>query len=117
MIVEDDVASAKLMSIVLAAEGCELRVVTSAEEALEALRTFFPRVIVMDLILPRMSGLLLAQRLKADPFNRDTTIIAVSVLSATSTEAIAREAGCAAYVTKPFDTLSFPTLVRDCLQI
>jgi two-component system, cell cycle response regulator DivK len=117
LIVEDDAASAKLMSIVLSAEGCEVRVMTSAEEALQALKTFAARVLVLDLILPRMSGLLLAQRLKADPATRDLIIIAVSVLGSTSAEELAREAGCAAYVNKPFDTLSFPSLVRDCLKL
>src|SRR5690349_3506656 len=67
LLVEDDPPSLKLLAAVLASEGCEVRSTRSAEEALEALPSFQPTVVLIDLILPLASGLLLAERLKADP--------------------------------------------------
>jgi CheY-like chemotaxis protein len=115
LVVDDDPASAKLLSVVLRAEGCETRVAGSAEEALEILPSFRPRVMILDVILPLMSGLLLAQRLKADPETRDIVLIAVSAFNGCEAVRAAHAAGCAAYMPKPIDPLTFATLVATHL--
>jgi CheY-like chemotaxis protein len=107
LVVDDDPASAKLLAVLLRGEGFHVRVAGSAEEALDQLRTFQPHAVVLDLVLPLMSGLLLAQRLKADPATRDIVLIAVTSLSGSEGEAVALQAGCAAYLRKPIDALSF----------
>jgi CheY-like chemotaxis protein len=116
LIVDDDPASMKLMSVLLTADGCDIRGARSAEEALKVLATFKPRAIVLDLILPLMSGLLLAQILKTNPETRDIVIVAVTVLNGPATARVAREAGCAAYVRKPIDALSFPKVLLGHLE-
>jgi CheY-like chemotaxis protein len=115
LIVDDDPASAKLVSVLLNAEGCDTRIVRSAEEALKVLETFKPRAIVLDLVLPRMSGVLLAQQLKAEPTKRDIVIIAVSAFNGAETVRVAMEAGCAAYVRKPIDPIALPELMLNHL--
>lgn len=116
LVVEDDLSSAKLMSLVLRQAGCDLRLAVSAEEALDILHSFFPRAIILDLVLPRMSGLLLAERLKETPQHRDVVIIAVSAVNGGEAERIAQEAGCTAYVRKPIDPISFANLVLEHLR-
>jgi CheY-like chemotaxis protein len=111
LVVEDDPASAKLVSILLAAEGADVHMASSAEDALERVGRFAPRLIVLDLVLPFMSGLLLAQRLKASPATRDIVIIAVTAFNGPETERLTRSAGCDAYVRKPIDVHSFARLV------
>ena len=111
LVVEVDPASAKLLSVVLALEGAQVHVCTSAEDALAQLGDIAPRLIVLELVLPFMSGLLLAQRLKAAPKTRHTVIIAVTAFNGPETERVARSAGCDAYVRKPIDALSFAGLV------
>jgi two-component system, cell cycle response regulator DivK len=115
LIVEDDAASAKLVAVVLQTEGCVTRIARSAEEALAVIETFSPRVIVLDLILPRMSGLLLAERLKKGPATRDIPIIAVSAFNGPETVRIAESAGCAAYIRKPIDPIALPQLLLSHL--
>jgi two-component system cell cycle response regulator DivK len=115
LVVDDDPASAKLLSILLRAEGCDTRSASSAEEAVVVLGSFRPHVIVLDVILPLMGGLLFAQRLKADPATRDIVIIAVSAVSGVAAKQGALDAGCAAFLPKPIDPLTFPNFVRDHL--
>ena len=81
LVIDDDPASAKLLAVVLGSEGCEVQVAGSAEEALRTLTAFQPRVIIVDLILPLMSGLLFAQQLRAQPGARGTLLIAVSAFN------------------------------------
>lgn len=116
LIVEDDGPSAKLLTIVLRGEGCAVRVMPSAEAALGALASFQPRVIVIDLVLPLMSGLLLAQTLKASPATKDILLVAVTAFNGSAAERMALDAGFAAYVQKPIDPLTFPKIVHDLLE-
>jgi CheY-like chemotaxis protein len=116
LIVEDDSSNAKLISIVLRAEGCDVHVARSAEDALAVIAMFRPRVIVMDLVLPLMSGVLLAQRLKDDTDTSDVAIVAVTAFSGGDVERIALAVGCAAYVQKPIDAFAFPDVIRRSLR-
>jgi CheY-like chemotaxis protein len=111
LVVDDDAASAKTMSVILRGEGCDVRIAVHAEDALAQLRTFQPRLIVLDLVLPMMSGLLLAQRLKAKPETRDIVLIAVTVFNGREAAQMALAAGCSAYVHKPVDADAFIQLV------
>jgi CheY-like chemotaxis protein len=115
LVVDDDPASAKLLAVVLRADGCQTQVAYSAEDALKTLATFRPRAIVMDVILPLMSGLLLTQLIKADPATRDIVVIAVSAFNGIQAERAARAAGCVAFLQKPINPLTFGRLVLEHL--
>lgn len=117
LIVEDDAASAKLIAVVLEGEGCATRVATSAESALEAFEDRLPDLIVLDLILPMMSGLLFAEIVRAAPPLRHIPIIAVSAFNGSEAERAARAAGCSIYVRKPIDAIAFPELVLAHLGV
>jgi len=115
LVVEDDPTNAKLMAILLRSEDCDVKVVGSAEAALAVIPTFEPRVIVLDLVLPRLGGVALAELLKQDPATRGIVLIAVSSISAPATERLMLKVGCAAYVQKPIDALNFSRLVESHL--
>jgi CheY-like chemotaxis protein len=116
LIVEDDPANMKLLSFVLAAHGYDVRNAADAEEALVILNGFTPRLVLMDLELPGMSGLDLTRKLKADPVNRVAVILAVTAAAMKGDEARAIDAGCDGYITKPFDTRALPGIVARYLQ-
>jgi CheY-like chemotaxis protein len=115
LVVEDDPANLKLFTILLADAGAKVSVARSAEEALRELTAGLPRVLVLDLTLPRMSGIVLLEKLKADPVTRDVVVIAVTSLNGPSVERMLMEAGCAGYVRKPVDTLTFAEIVASKL--
>jgi len=75
-----------------------------------------PDVIVLDLILPLMSGLLLAQQLKENPATRDIVLIAITAFNGRKTERIAFQAGFSAYLRKPIDPISFVGIVSSTLE-
>jgi len=116
LVVEDDPPGAKLAALLLTQHGANVRIAPNAEEALKVLEDFHPRVVVLDLVLPRMGGLLLAQYIKTDTRLRDTVIVAATVVSGPEVERVVREAGCAAYVSKPINTETFAATVAGCLE-
>lgn len=116
LIVDDDPISAKRMATILAEANCGTRVVTSAEDALVALQDDQPDAIVLDLVLPLMSGLLFAQQLAANPQTRSIPVVAVTAFAGPETERVVREAGVRAYVRKPFDVTAFAHQVLALLR-
>ena len=116
LVVDDNVANLKLMRLLLSHQGYDVHVCGGAVEALAALETLRPRVILMDLQMPGIDGLELTRRLKADPATRDITIVAVTAYAMKGDEAQALAAGCDGYVTKPIDTETFPGVLARYLD-
>ncbi|HZS59386.1 MAG TPA: response regulator [Gemmatimonadaceae bacterium] len=115
LIVDDNPLNVKLVRVVLLTSGYEVRTCADAESALEALQSYRPDAILMDIQLPGMDGLELTRRLKADPETRDITIIALTAYAMKGDEEKARAAGCDGYLTKPIDTAVFPSLLAGYL--
>jgi CheY-like chemotaxis protein len=116
LVVEDDPLSAKLAVLLLKQQGADVRVAPNAEQGLKILEEYHPRLVVLDLVLPRMSGLLLAHFIKADERFARTILVAVTMISGPDVERVVSEAGCAAYIRKPIDTDTFAAIVAGCLE-
>ncbi len=114
LVVDDDPPSARLVRVLLAAAGADVRTAYSAEEALGILSEFPARLFVVDLILPGMNGFMLARRLKAAA--PAGIIVAISVAHGEDTERRALDSGCAALVHKPIDVNSFVQTVAGHLD-
>jgi two-component system cell cycle response regulator DivK len=115
LIVDDNPQNLKLAKVILAAEGYEVKTAIDAEDALRILESFTPRLILMDLQLPRMDGLELTRRLKADPARREIIIIALTAYAMKGDDEKAFAAGCDGYVSKPIDIDAFPRVVAEHL--
>jgi CheY-like chemotaxis protein len=113
LIVDDDVASRKLMEGMLEAEGYETRTATGPGEALEILKTWQPEAILLDIQLHGLdSGLEFARRLKANVATSRTPIVAYSAYGDGRTEGEARAAGCEAYLPKPVTAHTLAETIR-----
>lgn len=113
LIIDDNPINLKLDKVLLSIEGYEIRTATDAEEALKVLEVFQPRLILMDLELPGMSGLELTTKLKANPKYSDIVILAVTANAMKGDKEKALAAGCDGYISKPIDTKTFPTVIAN----
>ena len=116
LIVDDNVINLKLARVLLTAEGYTVRTAADAEEALQALGSFRPRLILMDIQLPGVDGLTLTRQLKADPETRDIAIVALTAYAMKGDEEKALAAGCSGYIPKPIDTRRFAGDVGHYLE-
>ena len=116
LIVDDNPINLKLARVLLTGEGYQVRTATDAEEALEVLQQFKPRLILMDIQLPGMDGLTLTRRLKADPATKNAIILGLTAYAMKGDEERVLEAGCDGYVPKPIDTRTFPSVVTRYLS-
>lgn len=117
LIVDDHPVNLKLARVLLTSEGYEVRTATNAEEALARLRELTPRLILMDVQLPGMSGLELTRRLKADPALRGVVILGLTAYAMKGDEEKVLAAGCDGYIAKPFNTRRFRELIAEFLKV
>ena len=108
LIVDDNPLNLKVVRVLLTVEGYDVRTALNADEALAVLRTFHPRLILMDLQLPGMDGLALTRHLKADPATRDIRVVALTANAMKGDDQKALAAGCDGYIPKPIDTHTLP---------
>jgi len=103
LIVEDSPVSLKLTAFALRAQGYQVEVASTAEQAWSSLRFLKPDLILVDIVLPGMNGLELTSLIKQDNRLRDVMVVALTASEIESGEERARNAGCDGYLTKPID--------------
>ncbi len=116
LVVDPDGHSAGRTAAALASAGASVRVALDAEQAQTTLIGFRARVLLLDLVLPGVSGLVLAQRLAADEATAGLIIIGVSAFAGADAERMARQAGCAAHLRRPFDSSRLVELLAQQLR-
>ncbi len=111
LVVDDDPMNLKLVRVLLTAEGYDVRTAADGGEALAALSSFRPSLVLMDLELPDMDGVELIRRLKADPATRDIVVVALTAHAMKGDEEKALAAGFDGYIAKPIRTRSLASFV------
>jgi CheY-like chemotaxis protein len=103
LVVDDDEVVRKLVGVILKEEPYRLVCVGSAQEAMAALRTVRPDVILMDIEMPGMDGMQATRRIKADPRFADVPVIMITGHSGSDTVRDSFRSGAADFIVKPFD--------------
>ena len=115
LVVEDQMDNRQNLRDLLGNAGYELLEAENGVEALAAVARQPPDLILMDIQLPVMDGYEATRRLKADPATKSIPIIVVTSYALSGDETKAREAGCDAYVTKPYSPRQLLGKVREFL--
>jgi len=102
LIVEDELDIQKLVHRILTANGFEVFKASNGEEGLIKATTLKPDLIIMDLMMPGMSGLEVCRLLKKRPDTKGVPIIILSALNRSIDREYAKEAGADKYISKPF---------------
>lgn len=102
LIVEDDPNLIVPLQYLLERHDYEVMAVYAGAQALEALPTFRPHIVLLDILLPGMDGYETCQRIRQQPAGVNPHIILVSVLSSAVDRAKGISCGADAYMQKPF---------------
>ncbi len=102
LVVEDEPDLSELLAINLRGEGYEVEQARDGGEALQAVERERPDLILLDLMMPRLSGQQVAERLKQTPSTSTIPIIMLTAMSDELDELKGLELGADDYITKPF---------------
>ena len=95
----------------------EVRVLTATNglEAMEKVVAESPDLVLLDIMMPKMSGFEVCKRIKSDPHTRGIIVVMVTALNETSDIERAAECGTDDYLSKPIDRKALVELVRNLL--
>ena len=117
MVVEDQEDNRQILRDLLGSNGYDLIEAWDGEAALTTLASQRPDLILMDIQLPGIDGYEVTRRIKADPGLRAIPIIAVTSYALSGDAEKAFDAGCDAYVTKPYSPRQLLAKVREYLAL
>jgi CheY-like chemotaxis protein len=117
LIVDDYPQNVELLSAFL--ESLPVRIVTAADgvEALEKVAQYNPDLILLDIMMPRMSGFGVCQKLKADPATRDIQILMVTALNELGDIERATDCGTDDFISKPVNKFELLIRVKNMLRV
>jgi len=102
LIVDDDAAITELIKTVVSMEGFESTIVNDSTQAIETANLINPDVIVLDIMMPDLSGLELCTLLHKDPKFANTPILFITAKIDVESRQKAIKAGAKGFLTKPF---------------
>ncbi|HTU93229.1 MAG TPA: response regulator [Gemmataceae bacterium] len=103
LIADDDPLGVELLEAYLSEIDCELRTASDGEHTLQLVASWRPDLILLDVMMPRISGFEVCKRLRGDPATRDIAIIMITALDQPSDMDRAVEAGTDDFVSKPIN--------------
>jgi two-component system phosphate regulon response regulator PhoB len=110
LVVDDDRPLLRVLALHFETEGYKVRVAASGREALAHVRLRRPDIIILDVMMPAMSGVEVCRKLRALEQQHGVTIIILTAHSQSESEA--RDAGADAFMTKPFSLQGLSAEVR-----
>jgi sigma-B regulation protein RsbU (phosphoserine phosphatase) len=119
LVVDDTPANLRLLTQILSRSKYKVRVANSGQRALDAIHSSLPDLILLDIMMPEMSGYEVCQRLKADEEARirELPIIFLSALDNTQNKLKAFAVGGVDYITKPFQPAEMLARVKTHLSL
>jgi two-component system cell cycle response regulator DivK len=115
LVIEDHEDNRRIMRDLLTSSGYEVIEAVTGEEGVLTAETHRPDLILLDIQLPGIDGYEVARRIKANPDLQKIPIIAVTSYALSGDDVKAFEAGCNAYVTKPFSPRKLLAKIREYL--
>src|SRR5260221_7632427 len=100
LIVEDDPLMIRLYQKVFKFEGYDVEVASNGEEGLEKVRSFVPTLILLDIMMPKMNGLQVLDKLKADDDTKKIPVVMLTNLAGSQDAETAIAKGAVKYIIK-----------------
>jgi DNA-binding response OmpR family regulator len=112
LVVDDDPVILRLIEVNLDLEGFEVVTASRGEDAIAKARDTNPDLILLDLMMPEMSGWEIAERIQSDSATAGIPLVFLSARTQDEDRRRGEELGVAGYVTKPFDPAELVATIR-----
>jgi two-component system, OmpR family, alkaline phosphatase synthesis response regulator PhoP len=119
LIADDNEANVELLEAYLGDSGLEVEIAVAVDgqDTLEKASSFKPDLILLDVMMPKLSGFEVCQKLKGDPATRGIMILMVTALNEHGDMERAVDAGTDDFLSKPVDKVSLVKRVENMLKL
>ncbi len=116
LVVDDDPDIARFVEVNLRSAGYDVAVAGDGEEALERAGAIRPDLVLLDVMMPRIDGFEVAQRLRKNPQTASTSIIMLTAKALSADKVTGLQSGADDYIIKPFDPIELLARVKGTLR-
>jgi DNA-binding response OmpR family regulator len=116
LIADDNVQGVELLEAYLAGTGYETQIAYDGEETLRKVHAWQPNVILLDIMMPKISGFEVCKRLRANPETANIVVLMVTALDQHSDIDRAVEAGTDDFLTKPINKAELLVRLKAALK-
>lgn len=116
LVVDDDPDVARFVEVNLRSAGYDVTVASNGEEGLEKAVELRPDLVLLDVMMPKLDGFEVAQRLRRDPRTSSSSIIMLTAKALSSDKVLGLSSGADDYIIKPFDPVELLARVKGTLR-
>lgn len=116
LIADDNPQGVELLEAYLADSGFDIQTAVDGEDTLRKIKQLQPDLVLLDIMMPKLSGFEVCKRLRAAPETRDTAVLMITALDQPSDVERAVEAGTDDFLTKPINKSELLLRVRSLLK-
>ncbi len=116
LVVDDDPDIARFIEVNLRTNGFQVHLASDGVEALERAREVLPDLVLVDVMMPRMDGFQVVDRLRSDPRTANVSIIMLTAKALTADKVLGITTGADDYIIKPFDPVELVARVKGTLR-
>ncbi len=117
LLVDDEPNLLKLLHNILKDEGFNVKAINNGKEALKVAGTFKPDLVILDMMMPGLSGVDVCQRLRDDKATRYYRVVFLTVVRFSEAGMnVLKEFGVIDYITKPFETKELIKRIKKALK-
>lgn len=113
LLVDDDPLILEILRTILDLEEFEVATATDGRRALALVDEAKPDVVVCDVMMPELNGFEVCRQLKSEPATSDLPVILLTARDRPEDRQAGQDAGCDAYLTKPFSPLQLIDVIRE----
>jgi DNA-binding response OmpR family regulator len=116
LVVDDDPDIARFVEVNLRSAGYDVAVASDGQEALDKAEKLHPDLVLLDVMMPRIDGFEVAQRLRKNPQTANTSIIMLTAKALSADKVTGLQSGADDYIIKPFDPIELLARVKGTLR-
>jgi diguanylate cyclase (GGDEF)-like protein len=116
LVVDDDPDIARFVEVNLRSAGYDVAVAADGQEALDKAGELRPDLVLLDVMMPRIDGFEVAQRLRKNPTTANTSIIMLTAKALSADKVTGLQSGADDYIIKPFDPIELLARVKGTLR-
>ena len=117
LIADDNFQNCELLDAFLAEENYEIAMAHDGRETLKKVEEFQPDLILLDIMMPKLSGYEVCKQLRSEAATRDIPVLMVTALAEMGDIELAVQAGADDFLTKPVNRLELTTRVKSLLRV
>ena len=117
LIVDDNADIRRLVGTILAPSGHELLYAEDGEKALEAIKARSPELVVLDVMMPKMDGLMVLKQMRVAGLRDSTKVLMLTAKASESDWVRGYKLGADSYLTKPFDPPELTAAVEELFSM